>query len=267
VSACGGTGGSANAAADPSCTGSISGGGSTVALVVDGRSPAVDSLIQTIGNSRNDPDVAWHALNSTGKGNNSTGAAGPGIVMVAIPDARGNAAYPVTFDLRGVGANDAIRKANARSQTQCLVSRLSALPVPPAPAPATTPPPAASTAATGSVTGAGPALVASLADVASQARQSAGNAPVTLAVYGLGRSSIVGRPWVSIGLKNDQRPQVFEKLAEAGLKLPDLAPDHVALHWIAPSDGAPDEIVASGLNSLAKDLCARMSPDDCEVTQ
>lgn len=254
------------------CTGGVTHPGPTIALVVDGRSPAIDNLVQTIENSRNDPSVAWKVLNGEDGDTKAGGKSGPGVVLVAVPDAAGNVDYPVMIDLRGDGPNETIARANARAQTRCLATRLAAMPASTTPASVSSssdaPAPKSQPDAVEPIESQpGPALVSALPKIAATARRQAGEHSATLAVYGLGRSSIVGRPWVSIGLKDDQRPQVFEQLAKAGLVLPDLADMNVNLRWIDPGDGAPDEIIASGLTSLAADLCNEMNVKSCEVTQ
>lgn len=237
-------------------------------IVTDGVSPAMDNLIHSIESSE-DAETTWNLLAGTREHAEdvSSGDTVAGLVVVAMVDALGNATYPITADLRGVGNNKRRQDISSGQSATCLINALRQLP--PAISPTQSPAASSDEAPPAEHSTAGASLAMALGSIADHAGQLTGDneSSVTLLVFGLGRSSIVGRQWTELGLRDDQRNELLAELSN-NIAFPDLGSRGVNLRWFGPQEGAPNDVIRTGLIGLASDLCSTMNvSSSCTVVE
>jgi len=209
-----------------------------IALLADGRSPALVAAAATIAN---EPAAAFAAPVLAGKRARSGSEHPVGIVVLMTYDAQGNVQNRGAYDLAGVGNDDRNREESRRHLAQCLKQAVAALP---------------------KATQTGGDLLRSLERASAYAAQSAGGSRAEVVAVGLGRSTIDGQAIAGLDLTAAGQTQIYSELDRVGL-VPDLSSSRVALRFLDPSDGVSSSISAAGVESFAASLCGRVSARRC----
>ncbi len=221
----------------------------TVVIVTPGQVPALEDLAFDIQHGGLAPAETIDRLTPGGGGES-------GIVMIARPDANGDVASAVTFDLREGEGNATQERTLARQRLDCFAEALLALPTAEIPTTGET---------AGPVTASD--LITSTDDVISEARVHAGDHPVTVLVLGMSRSSVAGHLIGAVSWDDATRAANLHQLEAQGVELPTIDDPDASVRFVAPGEGLPAHL-RPGVEALAEDLCKAYGiPSRCDVTR
>lgn len=246
----------AASAAEQACRATSGEPGPTVVVLAAGRVPSLDELATTVEETNLGPVELFDRL-----AGGDTGSGPAGLVVLARPDGAGELVDTDVFDLREFDGNETNATIEARGRAGCLVDAMAALPA------AEIPPTTTTTEGQEPDPTSAADLVSAMDDAAARGRSEAGEGPVTILVFGLGRSSFGGRHWADLDLSADQVTGVLDEFTSEDVPVPDIGdePD-LAIRFVAPAEGLQPGVRA-GIERLAGELCVRFGVADCDLTQ